>query len=318
MVNVVIPLYWSHKTLPKTLDSLVAQTKTMFLVTLVQDSDGADYSEIIEEYERRGLHIRCVSTDRNGGPGYARQRGIDADEMCDYVMFCDADDLLMPNAIETLYNEAKKNRLDVLISDFLAERNHEPNIQLHSSTTPITWTHGKIYRTQYLRENNIRFRDDLRLNEDAYFNLVAINCTQNKKKISECTYLWRDNPDSITRKGGHNGFFNIAWKGYVYGQIKAVEKIIDVTGDIDCSLLAATLINVYRHIMAAVHKKYDLGAVKAYCEWLKDMEKVQEKFDTPEFWEYIHKNLNASEYIEEVLVFYDIKFSVWIREWCKK
>ena len=55
MVNIIIPTYKARDTLPKALDSLVAQTKTMFIVTIVQDCDGEDYSDIIKEYFD-GLH----------------------------------------------------------------------------------------------------------------------------------------------------------------------------------------------------------------------------------------------------------------------
>ena len=55
IVNIIIPTYKARETLPKALDSLVAQTKDMFLVTIVQDGDGEDYSDIVTEYKRRGL-----------------------------------------------------------------------------------------------------------------------------------------------------------------------------------------------------------------------------------------------------------------------
>ena len=37
MVNVIIPTYKARETLPAALDSLVAQTKKMFIVTISQD-----------------------------------------------------------------------------------------------------------------------------------------------------------------------------------------------------------------------------------------------------------------------------------------
>lgn len=49
----------------------------MFLVCLSIDCDGEDYSDIIEEYRRRGLHIRVINATENGGPGAARQKVID-------------------------------------------------------------------------------------------------------------------------------------------------------------------------------------------------------------------------------------------------
>ena len=36
------------------------------------DGDGEDYSEIFNEYERRGLHIFPINAKENGGPGIAR------------------------------------------------------------------------------------------------------------------------------------------------------------------------------------------------------------------------------------------------------
>ena len=318
MLNIIIPTYKARETLPKALDSLVAQTKTMFIVTIVQDCDGEDYSDIIQEYDRRGLHIQLLSTSVNSGPGVARQVGIDNNKMCDYLMFLDSDDMLMPNAVETLYTEAKKNRVDLLSSDFIAERGHEPNICLKADRTPVTWTHGKIYSAQYLKSKNIRFRDDMRMNEDAYFNLIAVNCTENKKTIPECTYLWRDNKNSLTRGDGYGGFFLKSWEGYIYGQVLALKKIAEINGSLRDVLCAATLINIYRHVMSALHRKLELDTVKEYCGWLKDVPELQAALDEPDFWDYVHNNLQASEYIEDTLVFYDIKFSVWVREWIKK
>ena len=110
IVDVIIPTYKARETLPKALDSLVAQTKKLFIVTIIQDGDGEDYSDIIEEYRRRGLQLFLISLKENKGPGGARQAGIDANKMCDYLMFLDADDMLMPRAIEILYHEAKHER----------------------------------------------------------------------------------------------------------------------------------------------------------------------------------------------------------------
>lgn len=318
MVNIIIPTYKARDILPKALDSLVAQTKKMFIVTIIQDCDGEDYSDIIQEYDRRGLHIQLLSTSVNGGPGVARQVGIDNNKMCDYLMFLDSDDMLLPNAVETLYTEAKKNRVDVLSSDFIAERKHEPNMCLKADRTPVTWTHGKIYSANYLQSKNIRFRDDLRLNEDSYFNLVALNCTENKKIIPECTYLWCDNKNSLTRDEGHAGFFFKSWEVYIYGQVLALKKIAEVTGTLRTTLCAATLINIYRHVMSAIHYKLDLNTVQEYCSWLKDLQELQLALEEPDFWDYVHHNLKASEYVEDALVFYDIKFSKWVREWIKK
>lgn len=100
MFNIIIPVYNSLNTLPKTLDSLVAQTRTdNFIVTIVQDGDDVIYDDLIANYQARGLHISLTKLETNEGPGLARQTGINRTPLlCDYIMFLDSDDILLPYA----------------------------------------------------------------------------------------------------------------------------------------------------------------------------------------------------------------------------
>ena len=102
IVEIGIPVYKAKETLPDALDSLVAQTYKRFIVTLSIDGDGEDYSDIINTYKARGLKIRAITSAVNHGAGGARQLILDA-TICDYIMFLDADDILMPRAVEVLY-----------------------------------------------------------------------------------------------------------------------------------------------------------------------------------------------------------------------
>lgn len=320
MLNVIIPIWNARDTLPAALDSLVAQTYKMFTVTLVNDCDGVDYSDIIEEYERRGLTIYLLYTDENGGPGVARQVAIEASGMFDYIMFMDADDIMLPRCVEVLYKEAKRGNYDIIASSFLSERNHQAAVMMDVNTTPITWTHGKIYKTAYLKENGIGFLPDLRLNEDSYFNLVAWNGTENRERIPECLYLWRDNPNSLTRQGDtHNFFFN-SWDGYIYSQSRGLLKLVDILGEkFPPQLLAATYINMYKFMMQALHlevKNYDAG-IRA-ISLITDNPTLLKIMNTKEFWMYIQQHLPACQLIpENELFFYKQRFIDWIEMFIK-
>lgn len=166
MLGIIIPIYKARDTLPKALDSLVAQTKTMFLVTLVQDCDGEDYSDIIEEYKRRGLHINLVQMEKNVGPGLARQRGIDVNERCEYLMFLDSDDMLLPEAVEVLTREISVNKADIAASSIIAEMPHKPSMPLPVETTPVQWcfTAG----TPILTEKGYKPIEELQIGELVY------------------------------------------------------------------------------------------------------------------------------------------------------
>lgn len=315
MVDVIIPTYKARETLPKALDSLVAQTKKMFIVTIVQDCDGEDYSDIIEEYKRRGLQIRWISLPDNRGPGGARQAGMDTDKMCDYFMFLDADDMYMPRAVELLYREAKLNDADIAASDFIAEREATPGVLMDVMTIPVTWCHGRIYKAKFLRDNNIRFLEGLRTNEDAYFNLVAHNCTTNKIKIKEITYIWRDNKNSLTRAGGNERFFLETWDSYIRSQVEALLKLIELTGKIDPDLLGATLLYVYHYWMIAKHYKIINEDVKNELLKLKNNPILINTMLKEKFWHHIVENLKGSVLWGDAIIFYQDRFCDWLKEY---
>lgn len=304
----------ARDTLPQALDSLVAQTKKMFIVTIVQDCDGQDYSDIVEEYKRRGLHIRHVSTPENLGPGGARQYGMDIEKMCDYVMFLDADDMLCPRAIEVLYREAKLKNADLISSSFMAEQMHEPGVCMDVESTPATWTHGKIYKLEYLRKNNIRFLKELRLNEDSYFNLVAVNCTKNKFKIKETTYIWRDNINSLTRNQEDEGFFKKSWEQYIFSQTQGLLDIERIYNTMPPALIAMTLNNMYMQMMEAIFYKYSLDNAKKISLRLKDCKALQQALETKEFWQTINNVVKGSILKKNSLIFFKMRFCDWLNE----
>ena len=315
MVDVIIPTFHARETLPKALDSLVAQTKKLFIVTIVQDADGEDYTDIIEEYRRRGLQIRLVILNDNRGPGGARQAGMDTDKMCDYFMFLDADDMYTPRAVELLYREAKLHDADIASSDFIAEREATPGTLMDVFEVPVTWCHGRIYKAKYLQDNNIRFLEGLRVNEDAYFNLIAHNCTKNKIKIKEITYIWRDNKNSLTRASSNEDFFKRTWETYIISQVEALLKIIEYKNEVPPDLLGATLLYVYHYWMLAKHYKVINEDIKNELLKIKNNPVLIKSMTYEEFWKHIVANLKGSTYWEDNIIFYQDRFCDWLKEY---
>lgn len=221
MVNIVIPYYKSEKTIRDTFNSLVAQTKKMFIITLVDDCSDDNIKDIISEYSKK-LHISYLKTEKNSGPGAARNVGIKnaIKNGYDYIIFVDSDDILNPRAVEVLYTEAKKKDADVVFSNILCERQRSTPL-IVDSTKNITWTHGKIYKVSYLQKNNILFFEDIKYNEDASFNQLTFAMGRSYF-VPEILYIWRDNKDSITRR--KNGdFITHCYKDIVLGTCHVLE-----------------------------------------------------------------------------------------------
>lgn len=221
----------------------------MFFVCLSIDCDGEDYSDIIEEYRRRGLHIRVINATENGGPGAARQRVIDTTQ-CEFLIFMDSDDMLMPRAVEIL-TRGIRNNFNIIRSSFIREQAGKGDEIIPSNVNTITWFHGKIYRVKYLKEKNIRFLPGLRTDEDAYFNIVAWNSTEARGELEEITYIWRDNKNSLTRSKPIKEYFLDTYINYIHSQIEGIKKIYELNQEISASLLAQTLLNIYYYYMKA-------------------------------------------------------------------
>lgn len=322
IVDLIIPTYKARETLPSALDSLVAQTKKLFIVTIVQDADGEDYTDIIQKYRERGLVIRHLQMEENGGPGAARQYGMDTDLKSEFFMFMDADDLLNPRAIEVLSREIKLNNADVITSNFLVTNKDGTSLVMDVESTPCTWCHGKMYRAQYLRDAKIRFLPGLRLNEDSYFNLVAVNTTCNKIKLREVTYIWHRNDNSLTRADGDDGFFIKSWEGYIRSQVWGLKDLGERTKAIEPGLVAATLINIYSHHMKALSELFnskcrieDFKDAKAELKLLKDDPNVKNALKDKEFWYYLCRHLMGCEKVGDSVVFYKMRFIDWLKEY---
>lgn len=97
LASIIVPAFNSAKTLPATLNALLAQTFTDFEIIVVNDGSRDTTAQLLHEYE--GIAGFKVITQRNRGLAGARNTGIAAARGL-YVGFCDADDLWLPEKLE--------------------------------------------------------------------------------------------------------------------------------------------------------------------------------------------------------------------------
>ena len=197
MLGIVIPAYKRKDCLRQALQSLCYQTYKKFFVIVIDDHSPEPLKEVIEEFDNK-LHIIYRYAEVNGGPGVARQIGLNLcyEKNFDLVMFLDSDDMLYPHAVARLTHEINHTMHDVISAAIWSEDKNGTGDMIPADNK--TWMHGKIYRTSYLKNNNIQF-PTMRANEDLAFNLMVIENTKKKGVINEPLYLFRHEVNSITR-----------------------------------------------------------------------------------------------------------------------
>ncbi len=267
---------------------------------------------MVEEYIRRGLKIRIINSEENGGPGIARQRVLDTTQ-CDYIMYLDADDMLMPRAVEVLYTQAKAGNYDIIRSSFIREDGKGQDVILTQNISTVTWFHGKIYKVAFLKGKNIRFLEGLYADEDAYFNLIAWNSAENRGEMNEVTYIWRHNPNSITRNKDDTTYFLSTYMYYIRSQVEGLKGLYRVNGTYAGSLVTQTLLNIYYYYMRACFYKADQTAMNECISSLRSEPWIKEYLKDGNNWKELVTTVKGGAIYEETnIVFYSETVNNWI------
>lgn len=198
MLDVIITAWHMHDTIERAIGSVIMQNRDDVMITVVDDADEKPYDDIVNKYKPIfGDRIRLLRKPNNTGCGPSRQYGIDH-TTCEYITFLDADDCyITPIALESLISNAKLYNADIVSSAFI-EQTDSNSFVTHQNDR--TWMHGKIYKADFLRYNNIRFNMS-RANEDSAFNVMCYALCGMQVHIDLATYMWMNNPNSLVRSG---------------------------------------------------------------------------------------------------------------------
>jgi glycosyltransferase involved in cell wall biosynthesis len=280
MIDIIIPAYNSHSTINKTLYSIANQTAREHInVIIVNDNSNEDYSEATLRFENI-LNIKEIMLQKNGGPGVARQAGIDNSDS-PFVMFIDADDILIDAlAIDGILKFMNSDPNCAMVSaNFLEE---VPSKELVPHQNDLVWMFGKIYRRSVLNDRKIRF-STLRANEDLEFNTKFRLSLKDKEYIYYLTdkfvYLWQFKEDSITR----NNNFEYSYHSGLIGSIDAklnVFRSVDVEKsklEKDIQLLVIELFSNYNQLLVERpdEKEWAKNVAQKIAEFWKEFGKQE-------------------------------------------
>ena len=191
MIEIIIPAYNCVLTLKRTLNSLQQQSNQNFTVLLIDDCSTQDIYSIVDEYED-SLSIKYMRNETNLGVGMTRQRGIDT-TIAEYIAFLDADDILLPNAIEDWSQEIEKHHPEVIYSPFVYKWYHCCKV------VDYFWQcHGKVYQTSFLKQYNICESEQVTCIDDGYLNWQAFDLANKVSLLSAPTYVQIRTRGSIT------------------------------------------------------------------------------------------------------------------------
>lgn len=128
--SILIPVYNVDRYLSFCLDSICSQSYTNFEVIAVNDGSTDQSAEILQKYADKDQRIVVINSE-NKGVSAARNSAIQK-ASGDYIWMVDADDLIAPDALMTLFNVIEKTLPDIVT--FRYQKLYKNRNQLQAST----------------------------------------------------------------------------------------------------------------------------------------------------------------------------------------
>ena len=165
-------------------------------VILVEDGGEPLDSSYFEIYP---FSVKIYNEGHNG-VSEARNIGLNH-TTGDYVMFCDCDDMFVScYGLHLYFKSAKTGHFDLIKSPFIEDQVIDGELKLIRHEGDITFIHGKLYKRQFLIDNEIKFDKNLTIHEDGFFNVIANMLAEGSiHEMQPAVYLWKYRDDSIVR-----------------------------------------------------------------------------------------------------------------------
>ena len=210
-ISVVVPIYNVESYLAESLESAAAQSFRDLEVIMVDDGSTDGSAAIAHEFEARDPRFRLL-TRVNGGLSAARNTGIDA-ASGEHLAFLDSDDVLPPDAYETLLRALEQSGSDFATGNvhrlmpartaqarFLAKTFASTQIATHVTRfRPLladrtAW--NKLFKRSFWDANGFRFPEG-RVHEDIPVILPAHFLARSVDVLSQPVYHYRMRRDGV-------------------------------------------------------------------------------------------------------------------------
>lgn len=214
-LSVIVPVYNGGKYLSICLESILGQSLTDIEIIIIDNASSDNSLEIIKKYESINKHIRVIKNQRNEGPGKARNVGM-KHATGEYIAFIDCDDYIYRDMYLRMVNYMELYRLDTIICDYeIVYGNASDDINLNKDievgiynqgeiinqllSGEIEWySWNKIYKKDFLVDNDIKFAENLCSGEDGIFVVKALLESDKIGFIPLKFYKYRKHLSSIT------------------------------------------------------------------------------------------------------------------------
>jgi glycosyltransferase involved in cell wall biosynthesis len=208
-VSVIVPVYNTGKYVDECAPSLLGQSLPAdeYEVVYVDDGSTDDTLSRLEKIAAGHPNVQVHTQPNSGWPGAPRNLGM-RHAKGEYIQFVDHDDTLGPEALERLYEHAKRNDADVVLGKMSSTmvrprrlfRHTVDACTIENDELMQSMSPHKMFRRAFVEEHGLRFPEGPWILEDLAFVSAAYLKAERISVLADYpVYYWMKRDD-----GGNN------------------------------------------------------------------------------------------------------------------
>ena len=219
----------SEEYLRQCIESIIKDKSPDIQIILGDDCSENGSGEICGEYAKKDSRILYIRQEKNGGVSRLRNKMLDS-ASGEYIGFIDGDDVVSGYCIQAMKTAADTG-FDIVMFEWQTFEKNVPKSKLNGSkvkklpneagkrfsgacltgapsgieaygikaSTPSSVC-NKIYKREFINQNNLRFRDGLKKSQDVEFNTNAFSKCKMVGYLEETLYFYRKNQTSVCNR----------------------------------------------------------------------------------------------------------------------
>lgn len=216
-VSVIVTYYNAMKYMERCCACLLGQTYRNLEIILVNDGSTDGCEELCHQLtagDSRVVHISKPNT----GVSDSRNCGVNQ-ATGEWLYFADADDLLVPDAIEELYTAAYKGGCSMAIAEFYRVRGNKyfssnrgyggviskadfvRRMRLRPANIYYGSLWNKIFKRELFEKSGASFNSKVAFGEDHMLFLQLMSCVETIAVVDRPLYYYMDNDGSLMHQG---------------------------------------------------------------------------------------------------------------------
>ena len=224
LVSVVIPVYNTGSAASEVVSAVLSQSYNNFELLLINDGSTDNSLDILHALAKKDKRISVIN-QKNQGPSGARNTGIEKSSG-KYIIFIDSDDTISKSTIKKMVDYSETKSSDLVVAGMILEHaangvisgtrtlkhpsqliiNDGPNFKKKilrslASDGRLYSLCNKIFYSEIIKSNSLRFNTSLRFGEDLVFVLSYLEHTKSIYLTSDIFYTYKQNTNtSISSK----------------------------------------------------------------------------------------------------------------------